>query len=170
MRDFSIDIYRLKLGEHHFEFRIDDAFLARFDHSEIDKGELNAEVSLIKKERLLECSFNIQGDLVLVCDRSLDSYEYPVSLNKMIIFKYGEEAKELSDEMILIPRNQQVLDLSQYVYEFVALSVPMKKLHPRFDGEPVEDALVYSSSNKLESTEAKAADPRWEALKKLKKN
>ena len=167
MGDFSIDIYRLKLGEHHFDFKIDDAFFARFDHSDIDKGDLNAKIIINKKERLLECSFDIQGSLVLICDRSLDSFDHPISLSKLIIFKYGEEAKELSDELILISRNQQVLDLSQFIYEFVALSVPMKKLHPRFDGEPREDALVYSST---ETTEQKAADPRWEALKKLKKN
>ncbi|MGI9543667.1 MAG: YceD family protein, partial [Cyclobacteriaceae bacterium] len=63
-----------------------------------------------------------------------------------------------------------VLDLSQYIYEFVALSVPMKKLHPRFDGEPSEDALVYSSSDEMQTTEQEATDPRWAALKKLKKN
>ena len=170
MRDFKIDIYRLKLGEHQFKYKIDDAFFGKFQPSEVSQGTLNAEISINKKERLLECWFNITGKLSLICDRSLDRFDYPIAISKLIIFKYGDETKELSDELILISRNQQILELSQYVYEFIALSIPMKKLHPRFEGEHSEDALIYSSNDQVKLEETNDMDPRWEALKKLKKN
>jgi uncharacterized metal-binding protein YceD (DUF177 family) len=55
------------------------------------------------------------------------------------------------------------------MYEFIALEIPMKKLHPRFQNETDDEAegkVIYSSGT--EASEDEPIDPRWEVLKKLK--
>jgi uncharacterized metal-binding protein YceD (DUF177 family) len=71
--------------------------------------------------------------------------------------------------MVVIRRDASQLELGQYMYEFISLEVPMKKLHPRFrdDDEPGEGKIVYSSAPDPE--EKQTTDPRWDKLKNLNK-
>jgi uncharacterized metal-binding protein YceD (DUF177 family) len=53
------------------------------------------------------------------------------------------------------------------MYEFIAVAIPIKKLHPRFrdeDGGDEAGKIVYRASTEGDSS----VDPRWDALKKLK--
>ena len=93
-----------------------------------------------------------------------------------MLFKYGEKDEEITDEIMTISRETVSLELGQYIYEFITLAIPLKKLHPRFQDEEegegeenIEGKIVYSSSD--ETTETKNGeeiDPRWNILKKLK--
>ena len=84
----------------------------------------------------------------------------------------GERHQEITDEIIVIPRDTAALELGQYMYEFISLAVPLKKLHPRFKDEAeendVEGKIVYSSQTSEEKNDEEEIDPRWNILKKLK--
>src|SRR5258708_4142499 len=166
-RDFSVNILGLGKGVHQFEFQLEDDFFKKYGQEVVTKGKFTARVALDKEETFIEADFKIEGNALLICDRSLDEFEFPVSLSRKIVFKYGEEPKEVSDEIIVITHDQQKLDVGQLMYEFIALGIPIKKLHPRFQQEPedeTEGKIIYSSA-----TEGKGEiDPRWEMLKKLK--
>ena len=87
---------------------------------------------------------------------------------------YGEEDMEIDDEIEMISRNRQGINVGQYIYEFIGTAIPMKKLHPRYNKgeENNEEQLIYSSANDRSAAEDDRGgiDPRWEALKKLKDN
>jgi len=168
LKAFSIDIAGLGNKVHDFEFEINQSFFDHYGKELVESGSLHAKVHLDKRETMIEARFNINGTIQLICDRSLDPYEQVINVEKMMVFKYGHQEMELSDEIVLITRETAQLDLGQYIYEFVALEVPIKKLHPRFEKEEsnTEDGLIYSSENKEE--EENTTDPRWDALKKLK--
>ena len=75
----------------------------------------------------------------------------------------------------MINRDSESLELGQYIFEFIALEVPMKKLHPRYRDEEDEDdesegKIIYTSKpeNDKDSGDGDSIDPRWEILKKLK--
>jgi uncharacterized metal-binding protein YceD (DUF177 family) len=72
----------------------------------------------------------------------------------------------------MIHRDSDSLELGQYIYEFINLEVPMKKLHPRYAGEEDDDSegkIIYSSGDQKGADEnGEDIDPRWEKLKKLK--
>jgi uncharacterized protein len=167
LKAFSIDIVGLGNKVHDFEFEINKSFFDHYGKELVERGSLHAKVHLDKRETMIEARFNIKGTIQLICDRSLDPYEQAVEVEKVMVFKYGHQEMELSDEIVLITRETAQLDLGQYIYEFVALEVPIKKLHPRFEQEEnnTEDGLIYSSENKEEEN---TTDPRWDALKKLK--
>jgi uncharacterized protein len=96
-----------------------------------------------------------------------------LNLDRKVIFKYGDEPREISDEIVIIPRDQDSIDLGQFMYEFIVLSIPIKKLHPDLRNEDENEdesdvKIVYSTSTENKKKEQEA-DPRWEKLKKLKK-
>ena len=80
----------------------------------------------------------------------------------------------MTDEIIVIPRDAASLELGQYIYEFISLAIPLKKLHPRFQDEVdetggAEGKIVYSSETAEDKKdEEEQIDPRWNILKKLK--
>ena len=83
------------------------------------------------------------------------------------MLKYGDKWEEISDEVIMMPRDEQAINVVQYIYEFIGVAIPMRKLHPRFkDDENEDDDLFYSSDN--DDTNDDSIDPRWGKLKDLK--
>jgi len=168
-RDFSVNILGLPKGVHQFEFQLEEDFFRKYGQQVVTRGKFAAQVALDKKETFIEADFKIEGSAFLICDRSLDDFEFPVSISKKIVFKYGQEPREVSDEIIIITHDQQKLDVGQLMYEFIALEIPIKKLHPRFEDqteEETEGKIIYSSSTGQADEEV--IDPRWEKLKKLK--
>ena len=89
-----------------------------------------------------------------------------------MIFKFGEEDREIDDEVEMISKDRQSIDMSQFFFEFISMAIPMKKLHPRYMNEEQYDEGLYFSSDKESDFENKKEeiDPRWEALKKLRDN
>lgn len=169
MEAYRVNIVGLSNDVHHFRYEIDDGFFALYGTDLIEKGSFIADVALEKAETLITAGFEIRGKAVLICDRSLDPFEYPIEIRKQVIFKFGEQDEEITDEIVGIRRDTAQLELGQYIYEFISLEVPMKKLHPRFTAEevPGEGKIVYSSKP-ASGKENETTDPRWDILKKLK--
>lgn len=165
LKSYDIDISKLDLGQHEFQFQIEDEFFELFDYSLIDHGRLSVHIDLEKKTSFIALVFKIHGSIKLICDRSLDSYDFELKTEKEMVLKYGIEAQELSDAIEIIPFNTQIINMARFVYEFISIEIPMKKLHPRYKDEPVDDQIIFSSGDDLTSPDI---DPRWSELKKLK--
>ena len=173
VKPLSINIVGLELKAHHFSFQLDDRFLQEYGQGYLPGGQFSVEVVLDKHETFIEADFKIEGTVTLTCDRSLDRFDFLIQLKKRILFKYGEEDMELTDEIILISRDHATLDLGQLVYEFIGLSIPMKKLHPRFreedeNGGSEDGKMIYSTMPGDDHQDDGLTDPVWEKLRKLK--
>jgi uncharacterized metal-binding protein YceD (DUF177 family) len=164
-RRYKIDIFGLGNATHQFQFEYDEAFFSEFENSLISKGKGTCIVDLVKTDSMLDLNLKIEGFLELICDRSLEKFDYPISINQEVIYKYGDEEKELSENVFVIIKDRQEINISDFLYESISLEVPMKKLHPKFKDENEIDELIYSSKEENKKAEV---DPRWEALKKLK--
>ncbi len=176
LREFDIEIVKLQPGKNQFEFVIDDKFFQFFEYGLIERGGLKANVEIDKSIHLLNIHFSIDGEVELTCDRSLEKFNHPLFLEQDLIVKYGEEEDFLSDEVMIIKRDEQVLNLANLIYEYITVAVPIKKVHPKFLSENIgdeeEDQLIYSSGNKddEEDKNDESIDPRWKELLKLKNN
>ncbi|MCP4460328.1 MAG: DUF177 domain-containing protein [Cytophagales bacterium] len=165
-RVFQVNIPSLKLGHHQFQYEINDEFFGQFENSLVDKGNGKVELNLKLSETMMVLDFNLDLKVELVCDRSLDTFSYPIKTQEELIVKFGEENEELSEELIVISEDTQLLDVAPYIQEYIGLSIPMKKLHPRYDGKETPPLIYQTEVNEEESKDE--IDPRWEALKKLK--
>lgn len=172
--DYDIEIYKLGNGKHQYTFEVQDTFFDRFENALIEKGAATVVVDMEKTDALIKMVFDIEGMYELICDRSLDSFMYPFSTIATVIFKYGDEPQELDDDVYVIVKGVQRLNVAQFIYEFISITIPMKKLHPRFQDEPEGDeaTLVYTSMENGPSDEEESdpieTDPRWLKLRNLK--
>ncbi len=144
---------------------------------DIDTGELpfkggTVDIDFYRTPHFIQTKFEVEGTVELVCDRSLDTFDHTVNTQYEVLFK-AEEVEESAEESGAIRNidiNSKQIDLEQDVLDSIMLNLPVKKLHPRYlddDGNPKE----YVNQKFGEDTEEEEGtiDPRWEALKELKK-
>lgn len=166
-RQFLIPFGGLKLGNHRFDFEINNRFFEEFEYSEYKKGLLTIAVAMEKQQRMLVFTFSISGMIEVVCDRCLDVFETGISGIYHLFVKFGSDSHEESDDVIVIPENETRFDVAHYIYEYITLSVPMRHVHPENDkGESGCDPEIIRRLQALETNEKE--DPRWEILRKLK--
>ena len=178
VQKYDIDIFKLSDKQHVYTFESDDSFFAIFEQGLVKKGEFQTRLLLDKSPTMLVLQFQMDGWVELICDRTLEPFQHPIQISQQLIMKYGEENQELTDEIEIITRDTQRINVAQYIFEFIGLSLPMKKLHPSLQDSPAEveteeGILVYRSAGSVDETETAPdeetkMDPRWQALKKLK--
>lgn len=163
LRKFDIKIQSLSNNEHKFRFEFNqDLFDFFSQENEIINTNGNCEVSLIKSDIMLDVKFTIDGQTDLICDRTLKKFTYSLNSDKKILFKFGEEDQELSEEMVVIDRNKSKINMGKFIYEFFILELPVKRLHPSVKNEDNIDNFVFTTKK------TKDTDPRLDPLNKLK--
>ncbi|WP_242919343.1 YceD family protein [Pontibacter liquoris] len=181
LREYEIGIAKLSDKTHTYAFELNDAFFELFGSELILGGNLLANVTLDKTETLLTFHFDIKGHVRLTCDRSLEEFDQPLEVQQTFRIKYGPENAELDDDLWQITSGTQSINIAQHLYDYIALSLPMKKLHPRFVQEMAEeeeddnDILIYSSGTHSQAGDEDSedgddddgTDPRWDALRNL---
>ena len=166
VKAFRINIVGLSNKVHEFDFQIGKAFFDEFGNSLAEDADLEVKILLDKHETFLDAKFRILGTVVLTCDRSLEQFEEHLDITSRILFKYADRTEEISEDIVNIHRDTESLDMSQFIYDIIGTSLPMKRLHPRFRDEDSEGdgKIVYRSVGSDEPP----IDPRWEKLKNLK--
>jgi uncharacterized protein len=174
LKQYQIDITHLSNRENNFEFDIDNSFFEAFEQDLVKKGNIKVKVSLTKSSTMIKADFDILGEIELVCDRSLREFMFQIDALHAMYFKFGDKNEEVSDEIVIIKEDTAHLNLAQYLFDFIGIEIPIKKIHPDLITEKDNeegDILIYSSitdENELTDNNIDILDPRWEALKKLK--
>lgn len=141
LNTFKIDIFRLENKQYLHEFEGNDDFFEALDQELIHKGNFKANVVLNKNETMIQMMYNITGSVELTCDRSLDLFDFPVDITQKMILKFSDHNEEITEELVLIDRNTQYINVAQDIFDFIGLQIPIKKLHPRF----IKDEVTYES-------------------------
>lgn len=167
LKRFRIDIHKLSNSEHEYQYEIGNAFFEEMPESIVSEGVGSVAVTLDKNERLINAHLRFDVRVKLECDRTLEPFDYDIKKEESLIFKFGEEEVELDDDIVMIHWDRQQLDLAPYIYELIAIAIPMKKLHPRLGEDSGIDEMIYTSEGNPQS-DTEDVDPRWNKLKKLK--
>lgn len=165
-RLYSIDLPKLKLGEHQFSWEIKDEFFEHFEHSQVTNAEITIEGKVTKYGTHVDGVFLMKGSLKLPCDRCTELYDHPVDTERRVIFGYDERLAKENDDVILIDKDTTLIDLSGEFYDFIHLEVPIRRVPPIEIHECPES--VIELLNKKEENKEEEIDPRWEALRELK--
>lgn len=140
---YRIDIFRLENKCYVHDFEGDDAFFQALEQDLIERGHFKATVSLDKTETMIQLVYNIIGSVELTCDRSLELFDYPVDVTQRMILKFADHTEELTEELMLLDRNVQQINVAQDIFDFIGLQIPIKKLHPRFQTEEAMDDVSF---------------------------
>jgi uncharacterized protein len=168
---FSIPISGIKTGHHIFEFEINKSFFDLFKESEVKEGELNAVTEAIKSSSHLDLDIKISGEVRVSCDRCLGMFDQPVRSENRLLVKFGSINDNSDPEIITIPADENELDLKQYFYEFIHLSLPIRRIHPAdANGISTCDPVMLQKLKEHLVEKEKGDDPRWDELRKLMNN
>ncbi len=174
LNEFLIPFIGLKLGKHQFEYQISKAFFEAFDYDEFESCDIKVNVTLEKKSTMLELDFKHKGTVHVPCDLTGEMFDLPVKGKLHLVVQFGEEFNNDNEELLILPGSEHQIDVSQYIYEMIALSVPLKRIHPGVkDGTLKSEALdkfnelKVTEKKKTEEVKEENTDPRWDKLKQL---
>ena len=179
LKEFKIPFTSLKDGSHEYKFEINDSFFEAFPYSEIHKGNIHIDVTLVKNFQIMTLKIHMNGEVEQVCDRCGNDYQQPLEGERTLVVHLNADSFEDEDDLISLPESVHALDLSQYLYEYISLLVPSRRVcggNP--EGSNQCDPEMIAKLEKLKpdnyrdasdsEEEEKPIDPRWDSLKNLK--
>ena len=169
LSDFVLSFFGLKEGVHKFEYKIDKQFFESFEYDDFLDADLAVHLDFVKKSNLLELYFKSEGLVTMPCDLSNEPFELPLTGALDLVVKFGTEYNDDNEEVLILPHGEHQLNLAQYIYEMIVLSVPRKRIHPGIkDGTLKSDILEkLEELSPDKNKETDKIDPRWDDLKKL---
>ena len=169
LESLKIDLKGLKDEETSLDFILDEGYFEALDGADVKKGSLHVSVSIRKATGFFEFNFHTDGIVIIPCDRCLDDMELPVDTDNRLIVKLGSNYSE-EDDIIVVPEDEGILDMAWFIYEFVALVIPIRHVHAPGKCNPaMTQALEELSADRSSDEESsQAIDPRWEKLLQLK--
>lgn len=171
MKDYAISFVGLKIGNHDFEYKIDQTFFDYFEFEDFNDVNIKVDVLLNKKSTLLELHFEISGYVNVNCDVTNEPYNQNIENSFDLVVKFGQEYNDENVDILILPHGEYEINIQQYIYELIVLAVPIKRIHPGVEdgtlsSEILEKLEELSPKEKKENTN-EANDPRWDTLKKL---
>ena len=181
---YNISLKNLSFGVHSYAYELDRKFFEAIDGDEVRKGNVSVSVTVKRTSSTFECNFDLKGVVQVPCTRCLDDMSQEVESQNRLIVKFGKEYSEESDEIVIIPEEEGEINIAWFLYEFVALSIPIKHVHPAGEcnravsakfrkhravtvDEEGEDDVVADEEDFPDEEEEQVNDPRWDTLKGL---
>ena len=120
---------KLELGEHLFDFQLDNSYFSDLEKSELLGGEVDVQVRLIVREDDFSVDVDICGTVQVTCDRCLDSMDVDV---------------DVYDEDIEFEEEPQSIDLAWLAYELIIVHLPLVHSHQDGGCNPDMAALLQN--------------------------
>lgn len=179
-KDYIIPFVGLSVGEHLYEYEIDGRFFDDFEFSEIHESAIILKINLLKQSTMMVLMFDIKGTVQADCDRCTETFNLPIEGEYKLIVKVGgSDTGNEDDDIITVAANEYELDLTQYIYEYIALSLPIKRVHPdnkkgesTCNKEMLEKLSIFLTEEEKDEKieENPSTDPRWDDLKNITLN
>ena len=160
-RDFDIAFRGLALGQHEFQYDLDDTFFTLFEYSDYRGLRGTAELVMLKSETVLDIELRFTGTIEVPCDIPNELYPPTLENSFAMQIKFGDEYNDENEELLILPHGNYEFNAGQMIYELVVLSIPLKLLGPNA-GNGIEDLIEEEEDETEEKT-----DPRWDQLKNL---
>jgi uncharacterized metal-binding protein YceD (DUF177 family) len=162
---YKIAYKGLKVGSYDFDFKVDSALFEAYETEEIKGGDCVVRVKLNRSESMLELNVDIEGEVICECDRCLEDCPIAIDYNGDLVVKFSEETDFYDGDVMWISPAEDMLDLTQYIYESIVLSLPYSRVHE--DGQCNPEMLASFqeiSEEELEALEAQAEEADVVAL------
>jgi uncharacterized metal-binding protein YceD (DUF177 family) len=175
-REYEIAFVGLKPGIHEFSYVIDDRFFEAYQQQDFKNCLANVKLVLDRKTGFMQLKFEVGGTLEVTCDRCNNNLPLQLWDDFNITVKMVEDpeaANEQEDDpdMYYIAQGESHLDVSNWIYEFINLSIPMQKTcsYEKMDG-PHCNARALDVLKKMEPEDRKQnkENPIWKGLEKFR--
>ena len=127
MQPFVVKLTSLAPGTNHLEWHAGAEFFEAFGNSDILGADLTVTAHVAGHGITVDVACTISGTVTVACDRCLENLDIEVECS-------FEESYTPEDDL---------LDLSQDVYDYVCTSLPLQRVHP--EGECNQDTTKFLS-------------------------
>lgn len=176
---YNIQLKTLPMGKTTIEYHLDSHYFALLEDVEIQKGDVNVKVSVVRETKQSELNFELEGKVVVSCDRCLEDMDQPIKTTGHLIVRFGKEFMDDGDDTVIVPEDPGAINVSWFLYEFIELAIPIKHVHPfgqcnQGMSSKLSEHITFDADDEdfvgaedVESNGGGSIDPRWEALKGL---
>ncbi|MBA2249727.1 MAG: DUF177 domain-containing protein [Chitinophagaceae bacterium] len=174
-REFEIAFVGLKPGLHEYHFEIDDKFFQDYQQTDFTNCKASIKLTLEKNTSFMMLKFEVGGKMDVNCDRcgnmvTLDLWDEFNMVIKLVENPDEMNKDEEDPDIYYIGRTESYLHISNWIYEFVNLSIPMQRMcKPEDMGGPQCNKEILEMLKKME-TGSIENNPLSIGLEKFKKN
>ncbi|WPQ62165.1 DUF177 domain-containing protein [Chitinophaga sancti] len=174
LRQFEIAFVGLKPGEHTFEYQVTDSFFENYGPQDFSDCKATVKLTLDKKSDFFLLKFEIGGSVSVICDRCGQPFNLQLWDDFTQVVKMVENPEEIEGdedpEVSYISRTESHLNVGEWIYEFINLSIPMQKIHPDVDGKSTCDPKVLEMLDQMNKQSDAQDNPIWKDLDKFRSN
>ena len=119
----------------------------------------------------MELNFIAKGRVTVSCDISTEPFELPIDTSFRLLVKFGSLENLDDDGILILQHGTHEIQVSQYIYEMIVLSIPQRKVHPGVAEGTLKSEILekLKDLHPLEKSPLNVTDPRWDKLKDLLK-
>ena len=175
--DTVVQFSGLSTGKYEYSYVLDNTFFDGYENEDLREGKVDFEVTLERHERMLMFTFLFKGEMKTTCDRCLGEMSVPLEGEEHLCVKFSDTETSDDENVVYLPESAYQIDLAQWMYEYVAVSMPMQHVHPEGECDPemLRFIMDESADEDAEGDEEEVvrelgegeSDPRWDALKQL---
>jgi uncharacterized metal-binding protein YceD (DUF177 family) len=173
-REYDIAFVGLKPGVHEFEYPITDKFFEAYPGQDFKHCTATVKLALDKQNGFMLLKFEVGGKVDVSCDRCGNDLPLDLWDEFRIVVKLVENPDEMNNEeedpdVYYISRTESHLHVSDWIFEFINLSIPMQKMCEDNEiGGPKCNKEVLEMLKKMDQGKDDAPNPLWKGLEKFK--
>jgi len=131
---YIIDLKSSDVNGKVFHLHENDSFF-EYLQTDIEHGELDTTITVEGTGRLFNLNIHTEGTVHVPCDRCLADMELRIDTTDDLVVKFGTEYMDEGD-YVVVPEEEGTIDIAPLIYEFVALSMPIKRVHQPGECDP----------------------------------
>lgn len=174
-REFEIAFVGLKPGPHEFNYDITDRFFEAFQQQDFQQCRAHVKLTLDKKTGFMLLRFEVGGTLQVNCDRCNGNLPLELWDEFSVTVKMVEDPEQMNrqeddPDVYYISRGESHIDVEEWIYEFINLSIPMHKTcsYEKMDGPDCNPAALDMLKKMEPEENEKKENPIWKGLEKFK--
>ena len=173
-REFEIAFVGLKPGVHEFEYEITDRFFEDYQEQDFSHCQAQVKLFLEKLQGFMILRFVVTGKLEVVCDRCGNPLPLDLWDEFRVLVKLVEDPELMNEEgddpdVYYISRTESHLHVSDWIYEFINLSIPTQRMCGEDQvGGPNCNPVVLEMLKKMSDNAAQAGNPLWKDLEQFR--
>ena len=175
-REFEIAFVGLKPGVHEYNYEVDNKFFANYSQADFTNCHASINCKLEKNTSFMMLKFEVGGRVNVICDRCGNTLNMDLWDEFNMVIKQVENPDEMNEmeedpDIYYISRTESHLQLADWIYEFVSLSIPMQRMcdEQEMDG-PQCNKEILAMLKKMGSGVIENNHPLKKGLEKFKKN
>jgi len=138
-----IPIKGLALGVHTYRITLEQHFFDRSENQEFKEAHIEAAIVLERDTSWIRLDITLNGSVLRSCDRCLGDIAVPIEYHAPVLVKFTRmHGEEDSDELIILEPTATEIDLTQYVYDSVYVSLPLQSIHPSGYCDPIMEQKI----------------------------